>query len=470
MPLGLVVMYSSLASSCSITYAAQNKIAYAQISMYGIIALLLIAAFALTFLLVYFRKRMERQKQEADNKSYESQLLRALIDNIPDFIYIKDTQSRFVVANKHVADVMNAVTPENLIGKTDFDFYPKELAEKFFRDEQMIIRTGKPLINIEEDGLEHLQKRTVVATTKVPWVDSNGKILGVIGIGRDMTKFKEIEQRLLEQTTSLQEVNVLLEERNEHINHQAEELAAQTESFKQLNLELQRTSETKDKFISIIAHDLKNPFNAIINFSELLIMKADSSTNPKQLEMFKIISSSSKMAYSLLENLLYWGKNQSSSIQFRPTKLNISQIIKEVIEFHDVSAIIKNITVENGSMPEINVVADFDMTTTILRNLLNNAIKFTPKNGRIQISCTVDPNFAVITVTDNGIGIPPEQLEHLFDGSKELNKGTSGESGTGLGLLLCKEFAVKNGGDIFVKSEIDKGSSFILSLPLSADF
>jgi PAS domain S-box-containing protein len=413
---------------------------------------------------------MAWQKQQIDYKSYESHLLRALIDNMPDFIYIKDTQSRFVVANKHTARVMNAESPDKLIGKTDFDFYPKRLAEKFFKDEQRIMRTLKPLINNEEEIFDHRKNRIIIASTKVPWFDDNDKILGIIGIGRNITKFKEIEQQLINQTISLQEVNVLLEERNEHINHQAEELTSQAENLKQLNFDLQKINDTKDKFISIIAHDLKNPFNAIINFSELLILKVDPGLNPKQIEMIKIINSSSKMAYSLLENLLYWGKSQSSTIQFRPADLNLSDIINEVIEFHNVSAFLKNIAIVNDSPQCIMIFSDIDMVTTILRNLLSNAIKFTPKNGQIQISCTSDSSYAVVTVTDNGIGISPEQLEHLFDADKEIIKGTTGESGTGLGLLLCKEFAVKNGGDILVKSQIEKGSSFILSLPLPADF
>lgn len=466
----MMLLWLTLLTSCTFVDSNITMLITFEIPLYQIIIIIVVLIASFAFVLVYYRRKLTWQKQDLDYRSYESHILRALIDHIPDFIYVKDIQSRFVVANKHTAHVMNADSPDFLIGRTDFDFYPRKLAEKYYKDEQRIIKTLKPLINIEEEGQDHERNKIIIATTKVPWFDDNGKILGIIGIGRNITKLKEIEQKLIDQTLSLQEVNVLLEERNEHINHQAEELASQAENLKQLNLELQKTNDTKDKFISIIAHDLKNPFNAIINFSELLIMKADPGTSPKQLEMIKIISSSSKMAYSLLENLLYWGKNQSSSIQFKPAKLDLCEIIKEVIEFHNVSAIIKNIAIVNDSPVTVAIFADFDMVTTILRNLLNNAIKFTPKNGRIEISCKVDANFAVVTVNDNGIGILPDQLDSLFDANKQSSKGTSGESGTGLGLLLCKEFAVKNGGDIIVKSEVDKGSSFILSLPLPTDF
>jgi two-component system, sensor histidine kinase and response regulator len=182
--------------------------------------------------------------------------------------------------------------------------------------------------------------------------------------------------------------------------------------------------------------------------------------------MIRIINSSSKMACSLLENLLYWGKSQNSTIPFRPSRLNISDLIKEVTDFHEVSAKLKNIMIINDVIQDLFIFADHDMITTILRNLISNAIKFTPKNGEIRITSSVDANMGLIAITDSGLGISKAQLAKLFRSDKEITKGTSGESGTGLGLMLCKEFAVKNGGDILVKSEQRKGSSFILSLPL----
>jgi len=457
-------------TSCKITQSSNTVITTIELSKVQAISIIIFGILAIVSLLYFLLNNYRSRKQREEYKSYESRILNALIDNMPDFIYVKDTQSRFILANKHTAHVVKAESPNDLIGKTDFDFYPKKMAQKFFKDEQKIIKTRKPLVNIEEDGLDIQNNKIIVSTTKVPWIDEDGKTLGTIGIGRDVTKFKEIELKLIEQAKHLNEINTLLEEKHEHINHQTEELTVQSENLKHLNDELHKINETKDKFISIIAHDLKNPFNAIINFSELLILKADSSTKPNQMEMMHIINSSSKMAYSLLENLLYWGKSQSSTIPFRPIKLDISDIISEVVEFLEVSAMLKDIIIVNDSASNLFVFSDQDMVTTILRNLLSNAIKFTDKNGQIKISSSIDHKFGIITVTDNGIGIPENELNQLFKSDKEITKGTSGESGTGLGLLLCKEFALKNGGDILVKSEPNKGSSFILSLPLTADF
>lgn len=440
------------------------------VPLYLIAAVLLIFFLLIIGITYYFYKKTLFQEVQKDFMLQESHLLKTLIDNIPDFIYIKDKKSRFIVANKFLAETHKLNDSKDVIGKTDFDFYPEHMASKYYQDEQWIIKTKNKLIEEEEEGLDRDRKKTIVSTTKVPWLDSKGNVLGIIGLGRNITKLKEYENELVIQAQSLQEVNQILEEKHEQINHQAEELTAQAENLRRLNIELQKINETKDKFISIIAHDLKNPFNAIINFSELLILKGESSIMPKQMEMIRIINSSSKMAYSLLENLLFWGKSQNATIPFRPATLNIADLIKEVADFHEVSAKLKNIVIINEAQYDLSVFADHDMVTTILRNLLSNAIKFTPKNGEIRITSSVEDRFAYVTVVDSGLGISKNQLGKLFKQEKEITKGTSGESGTGLGLVLCKEFALRNGGDIIVKSELRKGSSFILSLPLSPEF
>lgn len=461
------MVLSCFVTSCEIKRSPHTIVTITLPIVYVII--IAIVVIGLVTLFIFVRKRRKRS-QDFDYDGFESLMLHVLIDNMPDFIYIKDTRSRFVLANKHTVSVLHAKSFEEVLGKTDYDFYPKNMADKFFSDEQKIIQTRESLINIEEDGFDPDNNRIFVSTTKVPWIDRNNRVLGIIGIGRNVTRFKEIELKLMEQANHLKEVNTLLEEKHEHINHQAEELTTQSEHLKHLNDELHKINETKDKFISIIAHDLKNPFNAIINFSELLMVKGSEMDEPRQSEMISIINSSSKIAYSLLENLLYWGKNQSASIPFNPARLNANEVVSRIIEFQEVSAQLKNIKIINDTPPDSMVYADPDMLTTILRNLLSNAIKFTPKNGEIKITSRDDNKFGIITLSDNGIGIPADQLDKLFKPIKEITKGTTGESGTGLGLLLCKEFAVRNGGDISVKSEVDKGSSFILSLPLPADF
>jgi PAS domain S-box-containing protein len=434
----------------------------------------IVSAIVITLLLIVIRIQYMKIKNHTNHhkmkESVDLHLLHLLINNMPDFIYIKDLQSRFVIGNKYLANMINVNSTDTLIGKTDFDYYPHEMAQKFFDDEQKIISSGISMVNIEEQGLDSIHQPIIVSTTKVPWFDENGKIKGIIGIGRNITSIKKAENDLVIQTNNLKEVNILLEERHEQIQQQAEELLMQAENLKELNKELQKTNETKDKFISIIAHDLKNPFNAIINFSELLLLKFGESMQPKQIEMVRIINSSSKMAYSLLENMLFWAKTQTSTIPCRPGIFDISEQIKEVIDFLDVSAKLKNIIVINEAASCLHIFSDVNMVSAILRNLLCNAIKFTQKNGEIRISSTYDGEYGYITITDSGIGMNENQLKNLFSKDKDIIKGTSGEAGTGLGLILCIEFAKQNGGTIFVKSELGKGSTFILSLPLHPVF
>ncbi len=451
-----------IAKATTISYTA---ISHLHIAMYILVFVVIIMATAVVFLLLKIKRIKKSQGSQA---KIDTGLLHLLIDNMPDFIYIKDTESKFIIANKYLADIVRVANPKDLIGKSDFDYYPKDMAQKFFDDEQDIIKKKVPLINQEEFGLDANNNPIVVSTTKVPWIDEYGNVKGIIGIGRNITKLKEAQKEIIAQSINLQEVNALLEERHEHIQQQAEELTMQAGSLKDLNNELQKSNDTKDKFISIIAHDLKNPFNAIINFSELLIMKFADTMQPKQLEMLRIINSSSISAYSLLENMLFWAKAQSSAIPCRPVVLNIGDQISEVIDFLEVSAKLKNIVVINEASTSLNVYADTNMVAAILRNLVTNAIKFTNKNGEIRISTTIDAKNAYISIADSGIGMNGEQIRKLFSKDKEIMKGTSGESGTGLGLILCIEFARQNGGNITVKSEVVHGSTFILSLPLPA--
>ena len=232
------------------------------------------------------------------------------------------------------------------------------------------------------------------------------------------------------------------------------------------NNELKELNATKDKFFSIIAHDLRGPIGNMVSIAELLADKdsLDDETVQTFLEMQKEIS---KDTIQLLENLLLWARSNTKRIDFEPVEISCSSILKESIEGIKLQALKKNITILNHTSSDFSFIADENMLRSILRNLLTNAAKFTPEGGSVILDAKKTENESVFTVIDTGIGIPESMLQTLF--SIEVSnkrEGTAGESSNGLGLLLCKEFVEKHGGSIWVESEEGKGTVFHFSIPI----
>jgi len=230
--------------------------------------------------------------------------------------------------------------------------------------------------------------------------------------------------------------------------------------------ELEGLIATKDKFFSIIAHDLRGPIGSMMQISDLIAEKGkvDEETLYFFLESQKELS---KSTFHLLENLLNWAKSNTNQIEFDPKELDIETIVKAIITNFNIQSTSKNITI-NTDFPERYIeYADENMVRLIIRNLVSNAIKFTPDGGEINIFTKSGENNSVIVgVKDSGIGIPQRTLENLFRiGVNKSRPGTNGESSNGLGLLLCKEFVVKHGGSIWVESEEGVGTTFYFTLP-----
>jgi PAS domain S-box-containing protein len=229
---------------------------------------------------------------------------------------------------------------------------------------------------------------------------------------------------------------------------------------------LEELNATKDKFFSIIAHDLKSPFNAIIGFSSILNEYIDKK-NPEQLKsLVDTIKYSADKTYKLLENLLEWARSQTGRLSFSPEEINLHNFLIEIIGVHEAQASKKDIEIFNQTPKNAVVTADRNMLNTVLRNLLNNAIKYTEKGGTVAVDFEEFSDEIRISVTDTGIGISPENLERLFDISEKFSeKGTEGESGTGLGLILCKEFIEKHKGRIWAEAGQGSGTIFSFTLP-----
>ena len=240
--------------------------------------------------------------------------------------------------------------------------------------------------------------------------------------------------------------------------------------IQQQNIELKNLNIDKDRFISILGHDLKNPFNNILGLSKVLKNEIRSLKKDDIEAIVKDIHKSAEITNKLLEDILMWARTQQGKISFEPRKAILKDIYKRILEIHKPSAYAKAITISYTDADQINVYADIDMLKTILLNLVSNAIKFTNDGGEININAKQSESEVIISVSDNGIGIAPDDLVKLFDISEVLTtKGTAGETGTGLGLLLCKEFVEKHGGKIWVESEVGKGSDFKFTLPISAE-
>jgi signal transduction histidine kinase len=234
--------------------------------------------------------------------------------------------------------------------------------------------------------------------------------------------------------------------------------------------QLLQANTTKDKFFSIIAHDLKNPFTSIIGFSDLLIKNINNYNDEKKLEFLKMIHLSAKNVYNLLENLLLWSRSQSNKIEIRPEKIKPDKIIFENVLLFTPSAKYKDIKIEYSFIPDIEIFADKQMFNTVIRNIISNALKFTNQGGKINISLEKSENKAFIIISDNGIGMSAEQMNKLFQIDKSaIREGTGGERGSGLGLILCKEFVAKNKGEMFIESNEGKGTKVTVCFEIAID-
>jgi signal transduction histidine kinase len=294
-----------------------------------------------------------------------------------------------------------------------------------------------------------------------------------------------VKQRTLEIT----QANDRLIDNQAHIEEQSEELRIHAESLKKANellindqqiievqaRQLQDTNQqlivlnsTKDRFFSIIAHDLRNPFHTVKGFSEILLNDLENLEPEKVKRFIQLIYNSSTNGSNLLENLLQWSRSQTGRISYDPTHIALTTIVWETINLLEANANQKNIKILQNIDNEIVAFADENMLKTIFRNLISNAIKFTPNNGQIIIKAIAEESQLEVTIEDTGIGIPKDILPRLFQIETTVTtRGTAHEQGTGLGLILCKEFIEKHHGKIWVESIEDKGSQFKFTLPVS---
>jgi PAS domain S-box-containing protein len=352
---------------------------------------------------------------------------RKIFDYVDDVFYRVDKNGFFTELSPSIYRY-TGYTADELVGKpiTSIYFNPDErnkmveeiIENKYVTDYQIVMKNknGDPLY---------------VSVSAHVLSGSDGEYIGIEGSLRDVSERKKNENKII-----------------------------------QMNGELKDLNATKDKIFSIIAHDLRSPFQGILGYTQILSEDYDELTNAERIDFIKGIDSLSKGTYKLLDNLLQWSRLQTGKMVYSPESLNLFETLHQTIELLKEVAREKDIDIETHIGHDLKLNADSTMLETVVRNLISNAIKFTNPNGKIIIAAEKNDDSCVINVEDDGVGISKENIEKLFKIDKGITtKGTSGEQGTGLGLLLCKEMIDLHSGKIFVESEPGKGTKFSVVLP-----
>ncbi len=257
-------------------------------------------------------------------------------------------------------------------------------------------------------------------------------------------------------------INVIKQQKNK-----LEKLVARrTNQLRVINKELEEANSSKDRFLSVIAHDLKSPFNSLLGFSDILANDWKTLHDSEKIEFISLIKQTADDTYQLLINLLEWARLQKQQIEFSPDRFALANLADDAVKQLKTDAFLKNIRINNEIGKGITVFADRNMLHSVLRNLVSNSIKFTPKNGKIRLYAKNLAEEILVCVEDTGVGMTKQDAENLFKLQyRNSSKGTEGESGTGLGLVLCHEFIKKHDGNIRAESEPGKGSTFCFTLP-----
>lgn len=371
--------------------------------------------------------RLQSSNHEEAGREY---YYNSILNNIGDPVFVKDDQSRFLFLNEAACKIFGLSRSE-VVGKTLGENIPPDEMEIFLKVDKQVLENGIENINEEQLTISGGQTR-MLSTKKTRFIDAKGKKY-LVGVVHDITKRIKRDDLLKISEKQLKELNA-----------------------------------TKDKLFSIIAHDLRSPFINIIGLSELILEKdIDFNESKKYIQ---ILNSSAEKTLVLLDNLLNWAKSQTGQLHYNPKKILFSNVIVEIISLNKSPAETKNISLNYFTSTEIEVYADENMLKTVLRNIISNAIKFTNFGGQIEVFAILKQEHVEITISDNGIGMNEEKRKGLFDiTSTTTIVGTANENGSGLGLVLCKEFVKKNYGKIWVESEEGKGSAFKFTLPFKKD-
>jgi len=380
-------------------------------------------------------------------------MLRALVDNLPDLIYAKDRQGRKILSNPVDVAFIGGSCEEDILGKSDLDLFPGEVGERGFAYEQSLMKTGEPVLNLEEDFVDAKGKPRWLQTSKVPLRDDDGEIIGLLGIGHDITERKKAEQQIEAHLETIRQKNIELEEARD----QAIE-----------------ASRAKSSFLANMSHELRTPLNAIIGYSEILLDDMDDAGEENYVPDVEKIRTAGNNLLSLINDILDLSKIEAGRMDLFVEEFYLDELLQEI------GATIKplvdkksNTLVVNAPTEPVKVRLDQTKVRQIILNLLSNACKFT-EDGKVLLSVDADSAHAdrsedvlVVTVGDSGIGMSPAQMEKLFEPFSQADSSTTKKyGGTGLGLTISKLFCDMMNGSIEVRSAPGEGTTFTVTLPM----
>ncbi len=363
------------------------------------------------------------------NLARERDLLKTIIDNVPDLIFIKDRAGRFVAVNAAMLRVLNVETEEEVLGKTDFDFSPPELAANYVADDQTVMRSGQPMIDQEEFAPDPAGDEVWLLTTKVPLRDASGNVTGLVGIGRDITNRKRAEQELLAAKEAADSAN-----------------------------------RAKSDFLANMSHEIRTPMNAIIGMTELVL---DTRLAQSQREYLLMVRESGESLLTVINEILDFSKIEAGKLELDNTLFDLRECLGDTMKSLALRAHHKNLELAfrvERDVPRA-LIGDVGRLRQIIVNLVGNAIKFTEKGEVVvDVRCIVQTKDAAkchFTVSDTGIGIPEEKLESIFNEFEQVDSSTTRRfGGTGLGLAISSRLVDLMGGKIWVESTVDQGSEF----------
>ncbi len=369
------------------------------------------------------QEEREALAARVDALEKERYLYRTLLDNLPDYIYIKDKDSRFLVNNRAHMELLGYANQEELLGKTDFDIFPRELAQQYFTDEQSLMQSGEPLIGREEKTVSATGKRQWLSTTKAPLRNPEGEIIGVVGMSRDITARKEAEEAL-------------------------------ARAFGEL-----------EKFTYMVSYDMQRPLLEIVKELEVLQGRLVGRIGDVSRGIITRAAASAQHVQRLNNSLLAYSRVETWGTMPEPTESRV--VVEHALDNLSERVEEEGAKVTMGELP--SVLADPAQLLEVFTILLSNAIDYhSEQPPRIDISAAPQDGMWRFAVRDNGMGIDPQYSEQVFDIFQRLHDQDD-YPGTGIGLAICKKIVERHGGEISVESHLGEGATFYFTLPRVED-